>query len=277
VFGQNDINFVCNHAEPHDDRPYMCFPVLAHGETVGLMHLRAKHGITQDQFTEGRKLAQLCAEQISLAIANVRMRDELQDQSVRDPLTGLYNRRHLTETLRRLLGRHAKTGEHLAVVSVDIDHFKRFNDNHGHDAGDMVLRAVGAVLTQHVDGDEIACRIGGEELMLLLPGADTALARTRAEALREAVQAVSVRYGDKTLPAITISIGVAVSPVHGTLPQDLMRAADDALYLAKARGRNQVIIAGSTPAEEPSNVHKTIDERAFDRRGALELPSVAAE
>ena len=250
AYGQSDIEFVCAHAEPHDGRPYICFPILAHGETVGLMHLRAVEDVSPEDFNEGRRLAQMCAEQISLAIANVRMRDELHDQSVRDPLTGLYNRRHLTDALRKHMGKVGKGGMQVAVVSIDVDHFKRFNDNHGHDAGDMVLRAVGSVLTQNVDGDEIACRMGGEELMLLLPGAGQEAALARAEKVREAVQAITVRYGEKTLPRITISIGVAIAPMHGTLPQDLIRMADDALYVAKAKGRNQVILAGLSALDE---------------------------
>ncbi|WP_298846896.1 diguanylate cyclase [uncultured Ruegeria sp.] len=241
-FGVSEIDFVCEHAEPHDGRRYFCFPILAHGETVGLLHLRAIEG-REDCFNKSRKLAQLCAEQISVAIANVRMRDQLHDQSVRDPLTGLFNRRHMTETLRKSINRSQQTGAALSLIAVDVDHFKKFNDTHGHDAGDMVLRAVGAALEQGCDRDEIACRIGGEEFMLILPDNSPEDAMTRAEHLRQAVEAVTVRYGEKALPRITISVGVAHYPAHGTMPQDLMRAADDALYVAKDKGRNQVQVA----------------------------------
>ena len=241
-FGASEIDFVCEHAEPHDGRPYFCFPILAHGETVGLLHLRAAEG-REACFHKSRKLAQLCAEQISMAIANVRMRDQLHDQSVRDPLTGLFNRRHMTETLRKAISRSQQTGAALSLIAVDVDHFKKFNDTHGHDAGDMVLRAVGAALEQGCDRDEIACRIGGEEFMLILPDNSPDDAMTRAEQLRQSVEAVIVRYGEKALPRITISVGVAHYPAHGTMPQDLMRAADDALYVAKDKGRNQVHVA----------------------------------
>jgi len=247
-FGASEIDFVCEHAEPHDGRPYFCFPILAHGETVGLLHLRAHEG-AGEEFHASKKLAQLCAEQISMAIANVRMRDQLHDQSVRDPLTGLFNRRHMTETLRKAISRSQQTGAALSLVAVDVDHFKKFNDTHGHDAGDMVLRAVGAALEQGCDRDEVACRIGGEEFMLILPDNTPEDAVTRAENLRQAVEAVTVRYGDKSLPRITISAGVAHYPVHGTMPQDLMRAADDALYSAKDKGRNQVQVARHTQPE----------------------------
>ncbi|MBO9411272.1 MULTISPECIES: diguanylate cyclase [unclassified Ruegeria] len=242
-FGASEIDFVCEHAEPHDGRPYFCFPILAHGETVGLLHLRALEG-RDTCFHKSRKLAQLCAEQISMAIANVRMRDQLHDQSVRDPLTGLFNRRHMTETLRKSISRSQQTGAPLSLIAVDVDHFKKFNDTHGHDAGDMVLRAVGSALEQGCDRDEIACRIGGEEFMLILPDNTPEDAMTRAEQLRQAVEGITVRYGEKSLPRITISVGVANYPAHGTMPQDLMRSADDALYEAKDKGRNQVQVAG---------------------------------
>ncbi|MCE0504379.1 diguanylate cyclase [Roseivivax sp. GX 12232] len=248
AYGSSEVNFACAHVPDVDDRAYYCFPILAHGETVGLMHVRARPEITNARFRELRKLAQMCAEQISLAIANVRMRDQLHDQSVRDPLTGLYNRRHLTEALRRAIDGAARSMGAAALLSFDVDHFKKFNDTHGHDAGDMVLRAVGSAMDALADGDEAACRTGGEEFMLLLPEADAEAAMDRAELLRRTVEAVTVRYGEKTLPHISISVGVAVFPDHGRLPQDLMRAADEALYEAKHRGRNQVVLAGSGAA-----------------------------
>ncbi|UTS79941.1 sensor domain-containing diguanylate cyclase [Phaeobacter piscinae] len=243
-FGASEIDFICEHAEPHDGRAYYCFPILAHGETVGLMHLRALTDATE-AFINSKKLAQMCAEQISMAIANVRMRDQLHDQSVRDPLTGLFNRRHMTETLRKSINNSQNAGTPLSIIAVDVDHFKKFNDNHGHDAGDMVLRAVGSVLEQACDGDEVACRPGGEEFTLILPGASQEDVMTKAELLRQAVEAIVVRYGEKALPAISISLGVAHYPRHGTMPQDLLRASDEALYEAKAKGRNQVCVASS--------------------------------
>lgn len=241
-FGVSEINFTCEHAEPHDGRPYFCFPILAHGETVGLLHLRSKDFDT-DAFYADRNLAQMCSEQISMAIANVRMRDELHDQSVRDPLTGLFNRRHMTETLRKAISDCERSGETFSVIAIDVDHFKKFNDTHGHDAGDMVLRAVGSVLQQDCDGDDVACRPGGEEFTVILPKCDRETALERAERLRRTVENIKVRYGEKTLPRITISVGVSLYPEHGALPQLLLRSADDALYEAKAQGRNMVVLA----------------------------------
>ncbi len=242
-YGQSEVNFSCGHVSHNDKRPYYCIPILAHGETIGLLHLRAIEGVSIEQFETSRKLARLTAEQISMAIANVRMRDQLQDQSIRDPLTGLFNRRHLTESLRRLIRRSERNDEPLSIVSIDVDDFKKFNDNHGHDAGDMVLRAVGGVLEQGCNGDEVACRFGGEEFMLLIPKLDQKQMMKRADEVREAVSAIAVRYGERELPHITISVGVAMFPDHGDLPQDLMNAADRALYQAKTQGRNQVVLA----------------------------------
>jgi diguanylate cyclase (GGDEF)-like protein len=249
-YGSGEVTFVCEHAEPHDGRPYFCFPILAHGETVGLMHLRA-HSADCENFAANKKLARMCAEQISMAISNVQMRDQLHDQSVRDPLTGLFNRRHMTDSLRKGISRCQSQGSRLSLIAIDVDHFKKFNDNHGHDAGDMVLRAVGSVLEQACDGDEVACRPGGEEFTLILPDTTPEDALTRAELVRQAVEEVTVRYGEKALPRVTISIGVSHYPSHGTMPQDLMRAADEALYEAKARGRNQVYVANQNDSVIP--------------------------
>lgn len=248
-YGLSEINFTCEHAEPHNEHAYFCFPILAHGETVGLLHLRARDK-ANEAFYADRSLAQMCSEQISMAIANVQMRDELHDQSVRDPLTGLFNRRHMTETLRKSINDSNRSGDAFAVIAVDVDHFKKFNDTHGHDAGDMVLRAVASALQHDCDGDDVACRPGGEEFTVILPGSDTQEGMARAETLRRRVENIKVRYGEKTLPRITISLGVSSYPSHGTLPQFLLRAADEALYQAKALGRNRVVLADNTGASD---------------------------
>ncbi|CUH52999.1 sensor domain-containing diguanylate cyclase [Shimia marina] len=263
-YGDSEINFTCSHAEPHNDHPYFCFPILAHGETVGLLHLRAKSK-DAEIFHANRDLAQMCSEQISMAIANVRMRDELHDQSVRDPLTGLFNRRHMTETLRKAINDSQRSTDPFSVIAIDVDHFKKFNDTHGHDAGDMVLRAVGSVLQQDCDGDEVACRPGGEEFTVILPNCDRETAQERAEGLRSAVENIKVRYGEKTLPRVTISVGLAIFPEHGTLPQMLLRSADDALYQAKALGRNRVVLSDTLEnGEAPGELWALPDARDQD-------------
>lgn len=237
-FAEGEVRFACAHVGEHRAENYLCIPFLAHGETVGMMHLVAKNHVSSDEFNARRALAQMCAEQVSLAIANVRMRDELHHQAIRDPLTGLFNRRHMMDTLRRL--RETKRSEPYSIISIDVDHFKKFNDNFGHDAGDTVLRHVGEILSAACGTNDLACRMGGEELMLLLPGAEIDEALERAELIRVEIEKLVVRYNDGNLPTITVSTGVAQYPVHGESPQDVIRMADDALYVAKASGRNCV-------------------------------------
>ena len=256
AYGANQIDFVCNHMDGAVHRPYCCIPIVAHGETVGLLHFESRcdtlgegnAACSDQEWEEQKRLAVVCSEQISLAIANVRLRDQLRDQSIRDPLTGLYNRRYLLEASRREVARAQRRGEPLAVLSLDVDHFKKFNDNHGHDAGDMVLRAVGDLLLGEFRDEDVPCRFGGEEFVLLLPGADAEAAARRAEQLRVMVEQITIRYGQATLPHISVSIGVAVFPDCGTTPQDLISSADRALYRAKAQGRNCVVMAAELEA-----------------------------
>lgn len=246
LYGSNQIDFVCSHVAEKNPAPYCCIPIVAHGETIGLLHFDFGHADCETgphDIEECKRLALMCAEQISLAIANVRLRDQLRDQSIRDPLTGLYNRRYLLESCRREISRARRHGESLAILSIDVDHFKQFNDYHGHDAGDMVLRALGELFLDKFHDDEVPCRFGGEEFVIMLAGTSGGGARARADELRGDVEGLLVRYGQKNLPRITISIGVAGYPECGTMPQDLLKSADEALYQAKSEGRNRVVCA----------------------------------
>jgi diguanylate cyclase (GGDEF)-like protein len=185
-------------------------------------------------------LATAVAEELGLALANLRVRDTLHEQSIRDPLTGLYNRRFLEEFLLRELARADRKKHPLSIITMDIDHFKRINDTLGHGAGDIVLRRVGLLLQGFVRQSDIACRVGGEEFSVLLPEASMQIATQRAENIRRAVQELKLKYEEHTLAAITISLGVAAFPDHGTTPAALLHAADQALYDAKYRGRDRV-------------------------------------
>lgn len=245
TYGVSEVDFHCEHVDPEDDSPYFCFPLLAHGETVGLMHLKKHDDVTIESFLALRKQAQMCAEQISMAIANVRMRDLLQEQSIRDPLTGLFNRRHMIDRMRHLIDLTGKKSNAVHVVYLDLDHFKRFNDTHGHDAGDFVLRAVGEVLDATCVDDDVPCRIGGEEFVLLWPGLTKAELHKRVDVLCNKISGLALNYQTKTLPKVTASVGVASAPEHGNLPQDILRAADQAMYDAKANGRDQVVYFGN--------------------------------
>jgi diguanylate cyclase (GGDEF)-like protein len=240
---QDDVDFHCAHVNSSVPSDYCCIPILAHGETIGLLHLMFGTNIgprLEKTLEEQRKLAINCAEQISVAIANVKLRDQLRDQSIRDPLTGLFNRRYLLETCRREFSRAARTNQHVSILSIDVDHFKKYNDNHGHDAGDTVLRIVSECLEKSVRKEDIPCRFGGEEFIVVLLGVTPADAIQRADKLRGSVESLVVRYLDRSLPRVTISVGVATFPDCGDNPQAVIRAADEALYRAKDNGRNRV-------------------------------------
>lgn len=248
-FGADEIGITCQHvmdiSDESDDREYICIPIIAHGETVGLLHIRFSTETTDDQFLFEETVmpfAVRCAEQISLAIANVKLRDELMDQSTKDSLTGLWNRRHLMNQCRHALAEAERDKNPVSVIALDVDKFKSFNDVHGHDAGDTVLRHIGEVMQSIVEDGEIAARLGGEEFLVLLPRVSIEAARERAEVLREKIESLVIDYGDAALPRVTISAGVATGqPGQKTSPQDLIRASDKALYAAKDSGRNRVL------------------------------------
>lgn len=162
----------------------------------------------------------------------------LQEQATRDALTGLYNRRYCDETLERELARCQRDGQELSVLMIDLDHFKQINDRYGHQAGDEVLRALAHLLNEQVRTSDVACRYGGEEFLVLLPGAGLESALQRAEAWRRAVASVPVRHGSDEIRA-TLSIGIATYPGQGETSKTLLRAADMALYQAKVDGRNR--------------------------------------
>jgi diguanylate cyclase (GGDEF)-like protein len=236
---------VCRHL---GDAPFvasLCVPVIAHGEVLGVLHLENLNTVGSPGWIESReRLAATVAEQCALAIANLTLRETLREQTLRDPLTGLFNRRFLAEALAGERGQSWKQSGSVGVVMVDIDHFKKFNDLHGHDVGDAVLVAVAKRLAGSVRSDDLVCRIGGEEFVVVLPGLDVERSERRAEHLRRRVAALRVRHRGQTFGPVTVSAGVACWPLHGRLPSDLLRAADAALYQAKIAGRNRVIAAG---------------------------------
>lgn len=245
----------CDHVEAHGDgdapHEYLCVPIVAHGDTVGLLHIRFDpDGKCAARVNDRSAFALRCGEHISMAVANARLRDELRDQSIRDPLTGLYNRRYFLDALWRELSIAGRRDTCLGIVSFDVDRFKTFNDNHGHDAGDAVLRAIGAWLRDHFTGDEIACRYGGEEFMILAPAATLDDTVRLAERLRDGIADLRVRHLSETLPRVTVSCGVVSCPDHGCETGPLLRLVDEALYAAKTAGRNAVRVAGG-PVDAP--------------------------
>jgi diguanylate cyclase (GGDEF)-like protein len=189
------------------------------------------------------RLARTVADHICLAISNLRLQETLRGQSIRDPLTGLFNRRYLEVSLEREMLRAMRGHNSVGAVMMDIDHFKHFNDTYGHDAGDTLLREVGRCLQEHIRGGDIACRFGGEEFILIFPEASLEDTICRAEAIRETVKHLDVTHRGQHLDSVTLSLGVAAFPEHGDTADGIVHSADEALYRAKRAGRDQVICA----------------------------------
>ena len=238
----------CPHLGQAEPPTALCLPMMAHGETLGVLHLRAATAGVPALTAPRRGFAQTVADSVSLALANLKLRERLRDQSIRDVLTGLYNRRYLEETLDRELRRAERDHLPLCVLMLDIDHFKRFNDSFGHAAGDDVLRALGRLLGRQLRVEDIACRYGGEEFTLVMPGCSLEVACQRADELRQQVHDLYVTHAGQPVGGITVSVGVVAMPQHGGSEAGLLRAADQALYQAKQFGRNQVIVAPLPPA-----------------------------
>ena len=236
VLCQHVIHFVKDDDASYS---YVCIPMMAQGEALGVLHLR---GSVEAAIADDAPLATSVAETMALSLANLRLRETLRIQSIRDSLTGLFNRRYMEETFERELQRAARKGTPLGVIMLDIDHFKRFNDTFGHEAGDALLRELGQLLHLRFRGADIACRYGGEEFTLILPEASVEATLQRGEELREAVGGIRLEHLGQPLGVITLSLGVAAFPDHGSNKESLQRIADAALYRAKKEGRNRVVI-----------------------------------
>ncbi|BAZ20472.1 diguanylate cyclase with PAS/PAC and GAF sensors [Kalymmatonema gypsitolerans NIES-4073] len=231
----------CHHVHPHFGAQTFCVPMMAQGEALGVLHLVASE---TGQLTQAKQLlATTVAEHIALALANLKLRETLKNQSIRDPLTGLFNRRYMEESLEREIRRAERKEQPLGVIMLDVDHFKRFNDIHGHEAGDIVLRELGEFLKSMIRGSDIACRYGGEEFIVLLPEAPLKITELRADQMRSGTKHLNLQYRRESLGAISLSLGVASYPQHGNTAETVIRAADAALYQAKTQGRDRVVIA----------------------------------
>jgi diguanylate cyclase (GGDEF)-like protein len=172
----------------------------------------------------------------------------LHAQAITDTLTGLYNRRYLLDILPRELLRAKRSGSSLAVVMLDVDHFKQVNDSFGHEAGDMVLKELGALLKDNSRGGDTACRYGGEEFLIILPETSLEGAMQKAEAIRAAMKNLQLRYRKAPLGSVRASFGIALFPGHAANTDSLLRAADEALYEAKGRGRDRIVVSTAKPA-----------------------------
>jgi diguanylate cyclase (GGDEF)-like protein/PAS domain S-box-containing protein len=234
----------CAHFRPDPGMLNLCHPLVVQGETMGLISVRAPADIGDTAWLRIRQLSVTLGEALKLALSNIRLREALREQATRDPLTGLFNRRYLDETLPRELHACQRDDQPLALAMLDIDHFKQYNDTWGHEAGDLVLIEVSRILREHLRASDIACRYGGEELVAVMPRAELHEARERISRIANLVRNVELHIHDRPLPAVTFSAGIALAPRHGETADILLRAADQALYAAKQEGRDRVFTVG---------------------------------
>jgi diguanylate cyclase (GGDEF)-like protein len=234
----------CKHIETGIG-PYACIPIVGRGQILGLLHLRGEAFRDAATTQQLKQTIERLVDQLSLSLTNIELRERLENMALRDGLTGLYNRRFLDEMLEHELAKLRRSGRSAALMLVDVDHFKRFNDTYGHQAGDEALRKVGAALLSAVRASDVVCRYGGEEFLVFLPECDLDEAVAKAETLRAAVQAIALRVAGDQIPPISASFGVALFPLAGENRAELIQHADRALYRAKDAGRNRVMIADS--------------------------------
>jgi diguanylate cyclase (GGDEF)-like protein/PAS domain S-box-containing protein len=238
----SQAGLLCRHFADQPATSYLCVPLTVQGETLGVFCLvgapakRGKHQVSQLQ------LAVTVSEAVKLSLSNLKLREKLRAEAIHDPLTGLFNRRYLEETLARELHRARRRNSPLCVAMLDLDNFKRFNDTFGHDAGDSLLRELGRLVCGKVRKSDIPCRYGGEEFVLVLPDSSLADAEHRVEQLRVLIKELQIPHGDQLLGALTVSAGVAQADEHSANPNELLRAADQALYAAKDAGRDCVVV-----------------------------------
>ncbi|HVE44724.1 MAG TPA: diguanylate cyclase [Gammaproteobacteria bacterium] len=243
----SQTDLLCEHCKSiTSDSSYTCIPLFSQSDILGLFYIEWENADTTaqnifDQKNDKDILLGMIAEQIGIGISNIKLRETLRHFSFRDTLTGLYNRRYLEETLERELSRCTRKSLPLAIMMIDIDHFKEFNDRFGHEAGDIVIQALSKVLINFTRKEDIACRYGGEEFIFVMPETTIGNAAHRAELLHEALTQVKLRYSDKLLTKVTISIGLAAYPDDAENQHDLINASDVALYEAKNTGRDKTV------------------------------------
>lgn len=225
----------CRHIAGPRTASYCCLPLSVQGEIYGVLHIAG----TAQPRTE---LLISVGDAIKLALANIDLREALRDQATHDPLTGLFNRRYLEVTLPRELHRARREDGELCVAMIDIDHFKHFNDRYGHDAGDALLREVAWVFRAGLRKSDIACRYGGEEFLLVLPGSTLVDTAQRLEQICELVRGLQIDFHGRRLGSVSISVGIAALTTDASAA-DLLHTADEALYAAKRAGRDRVVVA----------------------------------
>ncbi|GLS42512.1 GGDEF domain-containing protein [Methylobacterium brachythecii] len=214
-------------------------PMTARGENLGLLQIFAYGAEAEARLSDILSLSSALGDAMSLALSNIALREKLRNQALRDPLTGLYNRRYMEDSLDRYVRLAEREGRTVSVIMIDLDHFKRLNDEHGHATGDAVLREAAAAIVGTLRETDVACRYGGEELIVFLPDCDLDDAAIKAEQIRARIEGLSGAHGAQ----VSASLGVSSVPCTSSTSAELVKAADTALYRAKHNGRNQVALA----------------------------------
>jgi diguanylate cyclase (GGDEF)-like protein len=232
----------CGHVQTPPPHNYLCVPLLVQGEIIGMLHLENDRAFPLTEAEPGsQSLVEAAAEHAGLRLAHIRLSDHLHDQAMRDGLTNLFNRRYMEETLVREIRNAQRNQTMIAIIMLDIDHFKHFNDSFGHAAGDALLRGIGGMLQTEIRGGDLACRYGGEEFTIILPETDLQAALEIAEKLRRKVKLLQIQLNGAKVGEVTISLGVAAYPQHGATWEDVLHAADMALLKAKQTRDRSVI------------------------------------
>jgi diguanylate cyclase (GGDEF)-like protein len=240
----------CTHFIESAPACYLCQPIAAHGDTLGILFVQCENDAVIRSVQHRADGVTQLVQIIGMAVATLNLQNKLENQSIRDPLTGLFNRHFMQMSMERELARAMRRKQTLAVLMIDVDHFKRFNDAYGHLAGDAALQAIADIFKTGVRAEDIACRYGGEEFTLILPDTTADGAYARAESLRTAVEKLTVPFDSQTYSDFTISIGMAFFPTDGEACDLLLRHADLALYRSKRLGRNQISLYETTFAEQ---------------------------
>jgi diguanylate cyclase (GGDEF)-like protein len=238
---EDNLGMQCQHLESLKFSQSLCIPLVALGESLGTFTTLTDRADWQE---ESIKMAQTLAEQISITLASLQLRENLRQQAIRDPLTGLFNRRYLMESLLQSIGRAERQHAQVSALMIDIDDFKHINDSYGHDLGDMVLKRIAREMKHCTRTEDTLSRYGGEEFCLICPGLSDKYVKELAKRLCEHVSRLTLDFEDTIISRMTVSVGMAIYPEHGTNSEELLRAADEALYKAKAQGKNRALLAG---------------------------------
>lgn len=236
------VGLLCRHFVRQPETGYLCMPLTVRGGTPGILCVLGTDARSGEHQVGQQRLAVAVGEAIKLALSNLNLQNKLREQAIRDPLTGLLNRRFLEETLARDVYRAQRRNSPLCVAMLDLDDFKQFNDTFGHDAGDSLLRELGRVIREKLRKSDILCRYGGDEFVLVLSDSPLPDAKKRVEQICAMVKEMQSDQAEPRPDAMTISAGIAQAGVDASNPAELLRAADNALYAAKTAGRDRVAV-----------------------------------